>query len=697
MKKYIATLGTLSAIAIPVAALISCGDAWEDINPSDVAIKINNNDITINDLIANTKTKEKASSSLLSRAVYQTAFYLYEQEQKGSLKLQKMYFEWEKSEKEEELNGNGKTQSSDAIKGKQTELSEAKAWITNNPNAVEDEINKKKEYIKTLEKDIQDLNKDINQIIDKVSKIDTMIDDNTTNDDLNYDDYEFTTKYPKVLKPISKIRETKSKQYHDEKNNFISQPQDKKDGIKSWIDEMAKKYNNAKSDDEAIEYLVHQEIKDQALAQFKFKINSQFTKKQKTSQKFSFLSNVDDSGLEKDGITQKVLKDSDKLYFLGTDSKIPEKMVVDNGQRDGILTELSKLNLVSTRHALVDVKQDTKGDSLPWTVTKDMVKKLLEVITIDGNKYKGIELFKNMFAGSNKNDDIFLKFISSNKGTKLFHGDLGVDSFTHLVAQTEPMYGMGLLESSLDTSKPADGVEWEGIERLNKIQNKLEEAVSGRQNINQYIDSIPEADFKETFGKIFRDVFDQHDENVIEDGFGIDKLYYKMGVNRALIISSSGLHIVGYEQIISSTKISDTLEKQLKKANAAQDEKELTTKYGDLFTTYFSNERIIKYLSNFDSSSKTTQQSEYIKYLKDHITNEKDENGNDLSATQVFTWIKNKVASILKNNKTKRVNDALSNKLPTLLEKYDKGLYDSAGNVTPQDLYNDLFQKGGSN
>lgn len=439
-----------------------------------------------NDFIGKVEEEGEKDKSALNTFNYQVAFYLYEQEQLGSLILQKQYFYWNIYEKEVLIKEENKkeTPSTDTI------------------NSYNSDITKIKEKIANLDKEIDGM-KESTPVHGK---------------GIDFNSSTLGSDYSRILLPLKEVREKRTKIFMDTKENFIKKYSTRQEGLNRWPDERRNLYDNAATDSEAIDYLTHQQITGDAFAQFRFKLNSDFTLEQKFAKRpktdengnvvagqyeyiFEFLKNGDqganpsikdyteqlnkDHAQNMDGVVPRPDEQyegeyyfgdkwtdikSDKVYFISTNSKEWTKLAIGQDLFDEILST----DMIEVNHALIAGKQAESGASIAWSIEKDNVKKLLTLYGGQGsaaNVKQAYELVDNLFPVVDptltanevkeveKNTRLFIDTFSDDPSGKDKYGSLGVMTVSDYVTKMVSGFSFGVLAGLQRVDRTNSGMQ----------------------------------------------------------------------------------------------------------------------------------------------------------------------------------------------------------------------------------------------
>ena len=614
---------------------------------------------SLHDLVKKSDDKINASKSLMDQVKTTSSFYLYTAEQLGTVEFQKMNFKYDINKK----------------------IKESKKAQTTS------------ERKKEIKKEIKEINK-------KLKKLE----DGLTFDD--YSDDDFSSNYPDIDLPMKKIQENQEKKFKDEKNAFVNQSKTEEEGDKSWINEMKKKYGGATNEKEAITYLIYNEIKNKSFASNQYFLNDKYTVEQKKAKDkkgniiYTFLKNVK--------INEKHQKDEDKIYFISSNSKNPTYIYADP-TNPKILTKLTKANLVGLSHVLIPAKQNEKGPTLPWDITKEAIMGknntkdkqdgylglLGFYIDKDGKQqqyYKNIDsLFQKPVLS--KYDKLFVEN-AVNQPSKDKDGSLGIDSKDKVLQDLNPGFRLGMSAALAKDSK----ISANGLTVLQNIKSGLDKFMKEHKNITNQssltntINDMPKDDFSKKFGIIFRDAFNKEGEE-----YGSPNLCYQIkGTNTFIVLSKDGIHIVKSKDYTDKKIIKEQIKDDLANASKNQNTKKVKINYKKLFQTISTDTYIIEQLM---------QDNIFIKYIKSGYIKDKDKknygdlpdqkkNTLNVKVEQKAKWetVKIRINATIKNNdnykKYKEIKKLLGDNLKWLLSRYDLKL--TVSTITQQDIYSDI-------
>ena len=642
--------GAAAAIAVPIALNVSKKTKVidKDINLNEKAW----GNTTLGDLLNQVKQDIQVNGSLVTDLGKVATFYLYDKEQTGSIKLQKQWFEY-------------------------------KIW----------KLNKEKAATGTPDARKHEIEREINSINAKIAKL-----PNLTNSD--YNRISFKTDYPKILMKRSIIKERQTNIYNDTKNAYIRQFATRAEGERAWIEERKKKYNGATSDSDAIALLVYKIIQNDAYARTKYSFNSSYTYEQKQSGKFTFLVNAVEPPTSP--------KDTDKVYFISTQSKDPDKIAVDISATSPDIVKLTGSKLVKTSHALIQAKQDEKGYSLPWKVSKDVLIGdsagksfgLLSFYGAGGSK-NFFNLLTTLFTGATMSDDD-KEFIHKATGqpSASKDGSLGVNTKIGSLKNMVPGFALGGIEGMTDHSTH------DGAAIVTKIVTGLQKfltdnSITDQVALEQHVNAMSDNEISATFGTLFRDAF--------KDGATTNapKLSYGIGTNSYMVLSNNGIHFVMLQDFQNAADLSSQITKDLNNAAKNQSVKDNVIDYSKLFSIVSQQDIILKDLIkndgafmtilkdgyNLPSTSKTGEQFPDV-YEADGTTKLPFDSAS-LGADTVLERIKKAFENIEATRVYKEVTGVLGNTLDDwLVKNYDSGL--RTFTKSPTEIYQDAVTLGGT-
>ena len=619
--------------------------------------KDDTNKVTVTALNQSNHVKQEKNISkteTISKSLISLHKVLYDEEQKGSIQLQKMYFEYN-------------------IKSLQDE----KAKLT------------------TSEADVERgkaIDQDIKEIQDKIAIIDA--------NNIPYEDLDFSSKYPRILMKRQVIFDKKKVIIQEEKNSYVKVYDTEAEGLTEWNKYMGQKYSGATSIAQAVDSVIDAQIKTQAMARFSVKINSEYTKKMVDSTKFTFL---DKAKMETLAGTDKPTEDGDNYYFLGTSSKIPSKIALTfdahttSADYTSFKTIASLHRLTHVQHFLIAAKQSEGKKSLPWDVNKATMKHLLQ-------KFNGKEVLDEiktkLFINDDATDLLIRTFSDNSEGTKTKVGSLGIKSLLSHMIGTGPLYGLGLLEAEkeIDGGTAGTNILTTLTTQLKSKATSLGIIPTGTSNDNEYnqgieegIDALTDAEVKAKFGSVFRDVFNAKGQF----SYLIDKTN---GI--AVVPSSFGIHIMKLTNL-TGADLESQIEKDLQSAYKEKTTSKAKLDYAQISADSFTDAQKLKVLlgdktgANLSTDSKDTLFDDMKDYLKEKATDA------DLTKDQVFEKIFTAVQNNIDGEVIGKVSEALKGKIDSFTKNIDghtrENDYDNNGvaDISPELIYKWTAEMGG--
>ena len=685
MKKNIAMkLVAFSSMLVPLTAVISCasrgGSDWH----------LSKKDNTYDSLTKDSKEILTKSESSYDKVKNQAYYFLYEEEQKGSIDLQKDYFAWERYSLEKDIVEEVPELDGKIIKGKNIEKKDSYGEVINE---------KIERWIKLNEIDI----------------------DNWEEQDQLYESDTFSSDYPYVLVSLDKIKENQKKIYEDRKNNYIKTFEKKAPGEDEWTKELSENYGGAYNDEEAVDYLVLNQIKPTAFGRYSYSINDLFTQeqydfaKENNFEHFSFLKNASTKSEDS--------KDEDKVYFIGNESKIPS--IINKAPE---LEHIDEQTLF--RHFLISASPDENGYDLPWKIAASDIKNLFSFENIDSDNPNQKQAYQyipkifstwkdkdekdangnpipgDIFDSVNTKDAKFLKFYSNNsEGGKDKGGSLGSNKPLDFVAGMVPGFQLGVMKYIQDKVNNSSNTQ---STILTTLVTKLEEAyydildeagikdddnptngnkdevdakIQTQEDLKQWWTKIDDQRMEEIVGNKIREVFDANQKN------GIDQFYYRLTDKRFVVISSHGIHIVAYSDDFD---ISDKNELQKMADEQSKDVDELN--YIENVQTYYSEWRqfleVLEDKKFYDPSNNTG----FLQDNKESLITE-DDQANDVE--KIFDEAKKFAQQKIENSSFESIRK-ISQNYDWLLNQYDKELREeNQTSYKPEKLYEKAKEFGG--
>ncbi len=315
-----------------------------------------------------------------------------------------------------------------------------------------------------------------------------------------------------ALKTEKEITDKVSAQFHDRLENFkmsVGVNQDKMVG--SWL---SKNYNGATSEEEAIDYLVKQEMQAKAYGRFTVAINkTSFTKTHlqlalesdnkklleqlekgdendmihlKLIEGYKWISDLKKKGFVASAVAKKnidQLNADENINVVSTNSfvatkKSPEKIIGNinsaKNAKDGT-GYLGNFDPTFISHMLLQVVPNENNKNTAWKLNIKLLKNLLSQTGGEGilttiSHFKGVEQKTDKTWGLVDKDDSIMKIISSDKNgnsdaTKLIGGSLGVKDYLSFVQDNTPGFSAPLLNRKSNANKlpvmnknPLDGL-----------------------------------------------------------------------------------------------------------------------------------------------------------------------------------------------------------------------------------------------
>ena len=665
--------GVATAIAVPIA--LHKGEVARHIDMNQEAW----HGQSLKNLVDKIKEEQQTSGSIVTEAMKAIAFKKYDEEQKGSLKLQVMNFRWDIFS-----------------------LNKEKKDLEDKKNKLNAQTSAK--TIKTIDERLKKIDEKKTKINEKIAKI-----EGGKLTDGDYNSSTFSTDYPIVLTPEKIIEEKQKRIILDQQTSYSDQFATKQEGSNSWEEERSKKYNGATSNDQAATYLTYGIIKPNTLAQYKYKINDSYTYEQKEAE-------YDDNGGAKKKIfpfldkaaTKTNMDDDEKIYFISTESKNPDKIAADTKQLVGnkaSKTGLAAFPITRLAHTLIGVKQNKNGASLAWDITKEMLigspdKKGPDakygLLSKFGTKrfYELLADYKTTGTAADAAEKTFIRYASQNgEGTVDKAGLLSIKPTLKNLDGMAPGFTLGSIEGlSLTSAAPNDGAKI-----LDDIIAGLRAFVGQKTDpqVTQSVKDMNADEIKQTFGTIFRNAFGAK-----------PNIAYKISNSRFITLSKFGIHIIKHTEYNNESEINTQIQKDLDKAVADQSTKNVELNYTEMFGLVSTDDDIV------------------TQYLKDHphdnlgygsgTSGSKDGKGiiqQKDDAGQALTWseVKDLITKTIESNKEKRIIDSVNsiigkNVESFLVPQYDKGLLntqltvDSSGNkkiVDAGKIYEDATKLAG--
>lgn len=716
--------GIAAGIAVPI---IQDNNKRSNINPTQLTGEetLWAGGPTINSLIAKQEDKvDIKNSQLIQNTEHHLAFMLYEEEQKGSIELQKAYFEWEKHTIVKRLRDFHVNTLSIAafttdvhdVAGDYTKLTTA---IQTKIDSITDADTKKirQDSFNEMKKDWTDL----------LAKIDVI-----QNNKLDYAEARFDSKYPRIIKPLNTIREKIQANYNSTKEAMIKSAADRPSGEKEWFDSLSSRYHGATSDEEAVDGLVFNQIKNDAYKRFDYKMTSDFTYKQYQSGVFaSFLGNPGTSStpttaadsLNNNGVAFKTTspKDDDKVYFLASKSNVAEWINPVKSHKLFNLNHLTRIN-----NAILGFKQDKTNVDAPWTVDKKMMTKLFSTFaTWSGTTATATEAsdeWKDIFKAGKEDmtQRLVQNYSLTTDATGPHSGDLGITPALDNLKNMVPGFGLGVLSIFHDLqtghtpgtndkvlSKPTflatliDALKtsfttWLSANSYTLPTLSTPPTAAEIKKYNAYVEDVinnkmTDADIKKVFGSVIEDEFNKLDS---EDGI---PLAIKCSADAYMVISEEfGIHVIKVDNSITSFETS--LKADLQKAADKQDLSQITTHYDQLLKSNLSDNSKMKML--LDAKKNATSQEFELgnTNLLDKLFAIKDKlDRKDATKAELGKEISTIINRRYEAEYLIRVGQSVKDATKTWLEKKinDGLILNTSVTIKPEEIYNIATEIGG--
>lgn len=712
-------VGVTTAIAVPsVLATKKKTDVLNEQNLKGIAVKGRGNvpEYNTDNFINLVKDENNASpTDLITEAQKLTAKFEYSEEQKGSIELQKMSFKYDiyKLDKEnDEL------------------IEESGKWTTESDKTAHEnrikEISDRQDAIKNSKKIITD-------------KIDAI-----NNISFDEESVTFNIDYPIILNTEVFLNKKQTKILADERNGQVGQFPTRAEGEKNWIDIRANGYGGSTTDQEAINFLVYNEMKgkynlknarsiksnytvEEALAKdaddnFIYPFLNDFFKTQVTldaNTTFNEGETTDLKYLTGDKSGEKV-KYSDKVFYFGSNSNVPSKIIVNPEVDEASIIDASKTNnLIKLQHYLIGAVQDEKGYTLPWTISKDSIKKLFlfygpgSEYETGGTRWIGEKFssgttradngINNLFGSSDEDITFtkeFIKTVSDNGGTKNNSGDLGTKGELDTISSMVPGFGIGLLEALEDmnphddpdkgtSGKITKNINPDGQDIIDGIQEIVTNTINpatkkpfiNNDEFSQYINSRTDAEVKYEFGTKFRNIFSNGNEFKLEYA-------YKVGAEAAnegkyILISKNGIHLIKVTKIGDATKLADKITKDIEKGFNDQSTSKITNDYSKIFSKYNDVNKIMKTL--LDNSD-----TRYIDYIYKNIDDKfkKDSKDDPIEQIELITMLSEIIDANLAQGTTSKIKEVFNDSLTAYYTKsFDNKLRSQDITLSLEDIY----------
>ena len=714
MKKIIKIgMGTLivggiaTGIAVPLSTKVK--EKTDVIPPIDGNGLVVEGGGTVEEWVAAIEKTSEASPSLFSESLKATGRIKYEEEQKGSLEIQSMNFNYEIYKLNQEVIDLDKE-----LKDVVTPL------LTNADITIKEAAEARKKAIEDRKIDIADSKK---KNSDKILAI--------TNNTIDYSSDKFAYDYPDVLATRANLIEKQKKILDDQKDAYIKQFNTLAEGKAGWIDQLKKQYNGALTDDEAVEGLVDKVISGPALKQYGRSLQSNYTIEQALAKVgndyvYEFLHDYFSTEIEQkefilkpgstatqmttENISEYLYKTpaatdksysrsgtevrkSDKVYFLGTQSLIKEKIIADIQVTDQKIIDASDNGLIKVSHMLIAAIQNEGGYTLPWTVTKETVKKLFAFYGAGSKNGTGTTQWSDeidkVFESTKNPDGSYtetatqsditesvIKNASDNAGSKDTSGDLGTKNDLETVKGFVPGFGIGLLQAIEDihtTGGKLDPTIGDAIiSAIEAIGNDLESGanlethaagehnpLANNDSLNQYIDSLSENDFNTKFGNAFKNAFS-----------GDLEFVYKT-TNGYIINSKNGIHLVKVEEILTPAILSNNIKEDISIAMNDQGASKITNNYNEIFSSAYSPEKILKELIG----DGTTTGVKFTKEIYDIMPDMKKDDGTIKTVTEIYNELSKYIEDSIKSKAISAINSVFTDTIQSYLTNaYDNNM-----------------------
>lgn len=681
---------------------------------------------------------EVRNSRLLGNTEHQLSFYLYDEEQKASLKLQKAFFEWHKHEIVKNLDNfykNTLHEVSTLIDGTiEAQYNDLVTKVQTKITAITNADDKK-----SRQRTFDDIKKDWNNNTEKI--------DHITKNTVDYGASRFNEKYPKVLLPLTNIQSKQAKIFKDQRDAHVKSAATTDEGERTWFAGLSKRYHGATSEDEAIEGMVFNEIKNKAFSRFQYSIESSFTYEQFTSGVFrdylgdptvtkagttatpAEITKRDTDSLNNNGVAIKAShEDTDKVFFLGSKSNVKEWFNPVMGNKVDGFKGLH--HLTRTHNAILGFKQDKTDPNAPWEADKKMLTNLFKVFVSGSTVTQVSDAWKSIYTTGK--EDLTKRLVQNysltTDSTQSRSGDLGISTTLDSFAPMAPGFALGVLSilnshvpgvtpatmhsdadflthlmdklkkafedfataKGITLAKPADATDLAKVKRYNQ---QVEDIINNKMTAD---------DLKVTFGTVIRDVYqeleahypgaDANKEGVplaIKISENVDAVTKKITGVYAVLSEKYGLHIIQYEQNNPATFKSE-LNADLAKAVEKQDTRDIATNYaGLLLKNLTSLGKLAKLLDVQEDSPGvfSIHNTDVMTFLTSKATELGYDDSNKANMnTDIATMIGRLRNSEHISEIQKAITDATSK---WLKDKIDKHLIvDGDMTIKPEDLYN---------
>ncbi|WKX02417.1 hypothetical protein [Candidatus Mycoplasma mahonii] len=766
-KKSVIGLGASIVMVAPIGLVIACSNGGDNWNyDSKKAIFDSKTGKEFSNDINNYGEKDDVSMTILQKRI---ARFMYNKEQIASKDVQRDEFNWSKHEIYKDVIKDLNTvtyfrdgDSSKNIVGLGNELPRdfdfQEALRTNSEKPLEDAYkewskkindyvikNENKDKILDLAKEHDNNDKSFKNNYDNLKKIDdnlALLNDDT----VPYDVSDFSSRFSRLLQPVTNIKKRQTKIFQDTKNGVVSAGSTKAEGEEKWVKDRLGKYGGATSDDEAIEYLVLQQIKSKALLSRNISVIKSYTREQllwsNTDEGFSFLKEIGEFGAiennQKNTTTDLIdntkKKMTDKIWYYGTHSNINHKKVLKDNFNTWNTSSVIGQKFKLIRHALIIAKPDDNGETLPWVVDENVIKNMFSFkpvmpgANIQEHAFEDIQhLFENIEIDgetANKNDvnytKDFIEGYSDNGGTRSNMGSLGILHNGAISNNMNNGFSLGMLAADSTTSTTT-GRDSNLVNQDDDIYKKIQIAIKKayiktmvepdisdvdlnlitiNSSINDEIVSIREftqkykkilgnpslkANMIKTFGRFISEALGAGDGRklVYTNGNKIN------GKQRYLVTSKNGIHFVASydfdqtgQQNIGTIVKSEVKKMAQKKSNSA-------AQYGlDKYFTNMLTENGFYYdLLKGESNIDTEFKKEFSKYL---TTLNKKDDLNDETPEEYIEGLINQLERVIASKAGTIANVYAENNTKWLVGQYDTGMIESSS-INPDEIYQDAF------
>ncbi len=807
IKKILLGGMSTATIVAPVATMVACGTTT---NTSDVVSDPNakvfsGDDRTVQqvkDELNKPQDAPAASSNFIGQIKYELTESLYNKEQAASFDYQKAFLRWNIFAAEKDqlalakeiaafydiTNPSNNTTASQITLDKNasgtlvyigkalaitftndtynsTQLFEKLNNLAKDPSHITDD-SVKSQFNSKLQT-FKDEFKKIVTLKEKLVKIDELKDDKNS----GWDSSSLTTDYPKLLKPISKIKDLQTKVYNEAKDAFIDKYKTTTGGAEEWTKERSSKYNGATTDTEAIKYLVNQQVQSVAFGQFTYALDDSFTIEQALAtyvdngtQKHVFpwfdslgfdTTNLGDknwatpdpkhqiwtnSKSEFNGVVINTVNVSDQsdvvtplltnnVFFLARKSLIANKVLVDLDSPEEVENFHDAGAPILVTHSLLAATPDKTSPNLPWTISKDSIKSMLEYwggSTVATAK-EGVDLMSTLYEdGHEAATDQFNQYVSDDTGSREKGGELGVNTIMHYTA-TKDLNGAGFVNGFAlgvltayaqlrnEVNDPTDpdfdlgnaiGNSTSGDNILKAIKDQFVAALptaiktqivgmsTGQANtiIAQWVDSQTDDNVKSIFGNIFTTIFP--DKSV--------KAVYELGANAGgihtrymLLAPDTGIHIFNITS--ESPAWNDKYQTDMKYVAEQKNVAKAKVDWAGIYKTFFTDNEIVSKLLN------TPEYADLIKAIPKNNKSLFDEwvkaGYVKVDASVIDDDAKGQliIDSVLKSIDATRINDesktaigSLTPRIQEMITRTDSMFIDPT--IDPKKLYDELLK-----